>query len=300
MRQPRALLLLLSAFLTAFVVTLGHAQRAVDGAVFSGVTYLEARSLALVLGDVVTVVDDTLTWRGQEGVATFFAGSAVALLQRPGDGGPTEWPLSAPVRSVDAAVPGGEDWYLPLDAAQLLGVAAEEVGGVVTLHTPSGDRLDIVLPAAREVRPGVRERSEGIDAGAGWEVAQLGAATGVRLFAGDQSLLLLDLDMLPLAFPEATAVIDDAALRAGSDNALLLIGTALAEGQISTSVAFEQDGRRLEVEAPYRVHVYQGDPAAVGPGNEVAAVVLLPATFSLYRPVAVTWSGVEATVTFRR
>jgi len=53
-------------------------------------------------------------------------------------------------------------------------------------------------------------------------------------------------------------------------------------------------------ESPYRVHVFRGDPAALAPGREVVAVVLLPATFSLYRPLAVSWAGVEATVTLRR
>ena len=281
------------AFLT--LLSLAQAQKTVEGAVVAGVTYVESRSLALALGDVVTVTGGTMTWRGNEGVATFFVGSSVALLQRPGDGGPTEWPLSASVyiEYLPDGAADGSGWYLPLDAVQLLGVAAEERGGAFTLHAPDGSRLDIALPT-------VLIPEDGSGADTAWEPAQLGAATGVRLFDGDQSLLLLDLDMLPLAFPEATEVIDDAALRAGSDHALLLIGTTLVDGTLSTTMAFEQDGRRLEVAAPYRVHVYQGDPEDVGPGREVAAVVLLPATFSLYEPLSVSWSGVQATFTFRR
>lgn len=302
-----------AAVLLVLAFALAQAQGTVDGLEVAGVMYVEAGSLAFALGDVVTVTDETLTWRGEEGVATFFAGSSVALLQRPGDGGPTEWPLSAPVFVAAAAARGdppdsvGEPpvatgrvaaawdrgWYLPLDAVQLLGVAAEESAGEVVLYSPDGATLKIVLP-----KPAVAVA--GPDAGTGWEVAQLGAATGLRLFAHDQSLLLLDLDLLPLAFPEATAVIDDAAVRAGNDHVLLLMGTSLAEGALSTAVAFEQSGRRLEVGAPYRVHVYRGDVGAVGPGHEVAAVVLLPATFSLYEPLNVSWSGVEATITFRR
>ena len=274
-------------------MNLVQAQKTVEGAFLDGVTYVEARSRARGRGAGVTVTGEKLTWRGHEGIATFFDGSSVALLQRPGDGDPTEWPLSAPVYTDVPSAAEGSGWFLPLDAVQLLGVAAEERGGPVTLYAPDGSRLDIALPP-------VMVPSTGPDAGTAWEPAQMGAASGVRLFDHDQSLLLLDLDMLPLAFPEATDVIDDAALRAGNDHALLLIGTALVDGALSTTMAFEQAGRRLEVGAPYRVHVYKGDPEAVGPGREVAAVVLLPATFSLYEPLSVSWSGVQATFTFRR
>ncbi len=291
MRLPAARM---AAVLLAITLQLARAQGTVDGLDVAGVTYVEAGSLAFALGDVVTVTDETLTWRGEEGVATFFEGSSVALLQRPGDAGPTEWPLSAAVFAAGGSSGvGGVGWYLPLDAVQLLGVAAEESAGEMILYAPNGARLDIVLP-----RPEVDVA--GPDAGTGWELAQLGAATGLRLFSHDQSLLLLDLDLLPLAFPEATEVIDDAALRAGKDHVLLLVGTSLTDGALSTAVAFEQSDRRLEVAAPYRVHVYRGDPGAVGPGHDLAAVVLLPATFSLYEPLSVSWSGVEATITFRR
>lgn len=287
MRQALALLL---AFLS-----LALAQGTVEGEVIASVTYVEAHSLAMVLGDVVTVTGKTLTWRGREGVATFFDGSSVALLQRPGDGGPTEWPLSAAVRAdrPESGGVGGSGWYVPLDAVQLLGVATQERDGEVILYAPDGSRLEVVVPPAPQ-------QLAGPDAGTAWEPVQLGAATGVRLFSHEQSLLLLDLDLLPLAYPEAMDVIDDAAHRAGDDHALLLIGAALTEGQLSTAITFGQDGRHLEVAAPYRFHVFRGDPGAIGPGQEVAAVVLLPATFSLYRPLSVSWSGVEATITFRR
>ncbi len=291
MRLPAARM---AAVLLAITLQLARAQGTVDGLDVAGVTYVEAGSLAFALGDVVTVTDETLTWRGEEGVATFFEGSSVALLQRPGDAGPTEWPLSAAVFAAGGSSGvGGVGWYLPLDAVQLLGVAAEESAGEMILYAPNGARLDIVLP-----RPEVDVA--GPDAGTGWELAQLGAATGLRLFSHDQSLLLLDLDLLPLAFPEATEVIDDAALRAGQAHVFLPAGPAPTGGARSAGGGGEQSDRRLEVAAPYRVHVYRGDPGAVGPGHDLAAVVLLPATFSLYEPLSVSWSGVEATITFRR
>jgi len=42
-----------------------------------------------------------------------------------------------------------------------------------------------------------------------------------------------------------------------------------------------------------------GAAAVVVVAALVAAVVLLPSTFSLYRPLTVSWAGVEATVTLR-
>jgi hypothetical protein len=277
----------LAASLALCMAVLACAQRTVEGEVRGGAVYVDAASLAVALGHVVTSDGPTLTWRGPEGVVTFFGGSSEVLLQRPGDGGPQEWSLAAPA----VAGPGGgaAGWLLPLDAVQLLGVAAEETPDGAALHGPGGETILLTLPA-----PAL---ATGYGA---WEPVSLGAAAGVRFFSGDQSLLLLDLDLLPLAYPEATAAVDEAAARAGSDNALLLVASALVTGELDTELTFSQDGRELAVRAPYRVHVFRGDPAALAPGAEVVAVVLLPQTFSLYRPLTVSWAGVEATVTLRR
>ena len=283
----------LAAFLALSLAAVATGQRPVTGALRGGVTYVEASSLSVALGHVVTADGGTLTWRGGEGVATFFAGSADALLQRPGDGGPSEWALSAPVvleRGAAGAAPGPAGWLLPLDAVQLLGVAAEERPGGAVLIGPGGEELVVAVPAPPAVSGG----------GSDWEPVALGAASGLRFFAADQSLLLLDLDLLPLAYPDAMTAVDEAAARAGSDNALLLVAASLSPTELDTTISFAQDGRELTVRAPYRVHVFRGDPSALAPGAEVAAVVLLPATFSLYRPLTVSWAGVEATVTLRR
>src|SRR5690606_34617863 len=87
----------LAVFLALSLAAYGLAQRTVTGAVRGGFTYVEASSLAVALGHVVTADAATLPWRGAEGVVTFFAGSSEALLQHPGDGGPQEWSLGAPV-----------------------------------------------------------------------------------------------------------------------------------------------------------------------------------------------------------
>src|SRR5690606_10457743 len=267
----------LAAFLALSLAAVATGQRPVTGALRGGVTYVEASSLSVALGHVVIADGGTLTWRGGEGVATFFAGSADALLQRPGDGGPSEWALSAPVElergaaraapapagsllpldpaqllaaaadDAPGAGPGPAGWLLPLDAVQLLGVAAEERPGGAVLIGPGGEELVVAVPAPPAVSGG----------GSDWEPVALGAASGLRFFAADQSLLLLDLDLLPLAYPDAMTAVDEAAARAGSDNALLLVAASLSPTELDTTISFAQDGRELTVRAPYRVHVFR-------------------------------------------
>jgi len=292
-RLPARLLLAAVAWATS----LAGAQQ-VAGIERFGAPYVEAHGLALQLGDVVTVMDGVLTWRGSEGVATFFLGTAEALTQRPGDGGPSEWALSAPV-----VVEGGS-WYLPLDALQLLGVAVEEIPAEgarsITLHGPNGVSYRVAFLApepagAAAAPPGVAAPDEG-----GWELDSLAGVPVLRFFlAGQLSLLLLDLDLAPLAFPELTEVIDAAAAAAGSDHALLLVVAALVESEWQASISFAQDGKELEVRHPYRLRLHLGSEATVGPAAPAAGVVLLPSTFSLYRPMQVQWAGVRGTVTFR-
>lgn len=301
-RFSRPLLTGLAALLPLLAGT-ADAQGPVLGWDEPGVRYVEAASLALAMGDVATVDGDVLTWRGAEGIATFFFGSSQALLQAPGSGGPDEWSLSAPVLRAGAAelarlaTPPPEHaaagWLLPLDAVQLLGVATDNAGGLTLLHLPNELTAALLLPTPAAQTPRA--------AGATWETTEVGGSLALRIYANDRlSLLLLDLDLTPLAFPEVTSLVDAAAARIGSDHALLLVVSALDETAWEGRMLFEQEGRVLEVRHPYRLRVYRGSADSVGPDEPAAAVVMLPASFSLYRPLTVSWAGVEATVTFRR
>ncbi len=302
-RFSRPLLAGLAALLS-LLVGAAEGQGAVLGWDEPGVRYVEAASLAVAMGDVATVDGDVLTWRGAEGIATFFLGSSQALLQAPGSGGPDEWSLSAPVLRARAAElarlamsppeHAAAGWLLPLDAVQLLGVATDNAGGLTLLHLPNELTAVLLLPTPAVQMPSAV-------AGATWETTEVGGSLALRIYANDRlSLLLLDLDLTPLAFPEVTSVVDAAAARIGSDHALLLVVSALDETAWEGRMLFEQEGRVLEVRHPYRLRVYRGSADSVGPDEPAAAVVMLPASFSLYRPLTVSWAGVEATVTFRR
>lgn len=270
----------------------------IAGDVVAGATYIGAGALATALGDVVTAAGGVLTWRGAEGVATFFLGSADALLQRPQDGGPDEWALSAPpLLSAGGVATDPFDWLLPLDAVQLLGVATTAIDEQVYLYLPGGAVATVAVGSTGgSDQPGLPDMDSGSS-----EVTAVAGVPALRFFVGDDlSLLLLDLDLAPLAYPELTAVVDAAAAKAGGDQALLALVTSLGQRDWSTSLTFAQGDQRVEVRSPFRFHLYLGAASAVSPQAPVAGVILLPAAFSLYKPIAVSWAGQTATVTFRR
>lgn len=335
--RRRALALLVLAVLSAP----SAAAQSVAGELVDGVPYLDLASLAHHLGVVMTAMDDVATWRGAAGVATFFRDSADALIQRPGDAGPADQVLAAPV------LLRAGTWLVPLDAAPLLGVdavvsrslaggdgaaggAEEGAAGGAEQGAGSGASLPVdaaavgiavrlVLPDGRELtveledpsRPPATDAAGASSMGAAvapaargvaWEVSDIGPSVpALRFFAGDAvSLLLVDLDLAPLAFPEWTAVVDAAADEAGADHALLLLVTALEPASWQPSLRFTQDGRVLEARHPYRLRLHLGNAGSVAPGAPVAGVVLLPASFSLYRPLEVAWQGATGVITFRR
>jgi hypothetical protein len=270
---------------------------AIGGHLIAGVTYLDAGALATALGDVVTAAGGVLTWRGAAGVATLFLGSADALLQRPLTGGPDDWALSAPPLLTSAgAASDPSAWLLPLDAVQLLGVTATALGDQVYLQFPDGTLLAVMFGS-----DGTSDQPASADEpGGSSELSAVAGVPALRFFLDDElSMVLLDLDLAPLAYPELTTVIDAAAARAGGDQALLALVTSLSQREWPTSLVFEQDDLSIEVRSPYRFHLYLGDDSSVSPEAPVAGVVLLPPAFSLYRPIMVSWAGLTATVTFR-
>lgn len=261
--------------------------------------YLELQSLARALGVVTSADGDVLTWRGAGGPVTLFAGSPDALTQ--GAHGPTEVSLSAPV------LMGAAAWYVPLDALPLLGVEVPgQTARPAQLALPDGRQLELGYVAAAELGLAPSAAASAapppIAGLASWEEVEAPLA-GVRFFDGEGvSLLLVDLALVPLAAPELTSAVDravDRAQEAGSDHVLLLLVTALAERPWEARLTFEQEGRRLEIAAPYRLLVQEGG-ATVSPDAPAVAAVLLPPAFSLYRPMRVTWAGTEASVRFRR
>ncbi len=298
-RAAPALVLLLALAASGAQSPLGRSLRAARSV---GTLYVELTTLARAIGAVATSDGAALTFRGAEGVVTFFAGSSDALQQRPGDPGPVEVSLSAPVLEVDS------DWWAPLSALDLLGVAPAPnatPSGTTDAVTAGGEEFQLALEPFPGAQAPARVAAEGDD-GAPWETDVLpGDVPVLRFFDGDVSLSLLDLALLPIARPDLTravdAVLDEAAQAAGAgDNLLLLQVVALTEAAWEPALRFSQGDRELEVRYPYRLLVVSGGADSVGPEGPVAGVVLLPAGFDLYAPLQVEWRGTHAVVTFRR
>lgn len=201
---------------------------------------------------------------------------------------PRELGFAAPVRRIDGA------WYLPLDAFEAIGLRVAEEA----LVGPGGLRLELAPAPAAPTRA-VDGRSEVADLGHGVQV--------LRFFVGDAegedpqvSLMLADLDLLPLVLPEDRAAVDAAVDEVGADKPLLLVVSARSAAPWSSPLRFTQGELALEVRYPYRMRLVFGDPARVAPGAPVAALVLLPPAFNLYRPMRVEWQGSSGEITFRR
>lgn len=290
MRAPRTLVL---ALLLPLLATAAAQAVVALPALERGGVLVEAGALARALGVVATASDGVLTWRGATGLVTFFAGSSDVLAQAPGAAAPTDVSLPTPV------VREADGWYLPLAALPLLGLEPPGEARPALLTLPD----ERALPLAYRAEPRAAAQRPPPPGHAGAEPAEAPLA-GVRFFDGaGASLLLLDLALVPLAAPGLTVDVDralDRAGAAGSDHVLLLLVTATAELPWEAALAFEQDGRRLEARHPYRLLVERGSAERVAPGAPVVGAVLLPASFSLYRPLRVEWAGQAAEVRFRR
>lgn len=311
MRAPLTTRLLLALLLASLTPTYSQEAATVSAYEQGAGVYVEVTSLARALGVVVQQDGSALTWRGADGPIILFAGSPDALVQFPGDAGPTDVALAAPVQLRAGS------WFVPLDALPLLGIQVPSFGGRPDYLTlPDGRQVALVYQP-----PGAEGGSQGgVDGAppeastdgthvpgttgrASWEPAEAPLA-GVRFFDGDGvSLLLVDLALVPLAAPVLTGDVDDAidrARAAGNDHVLLLMVTSVAELPWTARLVFTQDDRRIEVGPPYRMLIEAGTAGAASPGSPVIGAVLLPPSFSLYRDMLVEWAGVQAVVRFRK
>jgi len=245
---------------------------------------VDLTALSQRYGWSVSVFDGSITVRTGTGILTVFADSPDALWQRAGDVEPATVPLSMPPRETDAG------WFVPEDMLQVLDI--EVVNEAVSVP---GGLAPLSFPPTATV-------------GDGFEVARLGSGMiALRFFgsgtAGSDtvSLLLSDLALLALVVPEQRDVLDrllvDGPL--ANDHPLLVTVTAVAPADWEPAFVFEQGDIRFEVRYPFRVQVVSGSFERVTPDAPAVGVVLLPARFSLDRPMTVRWSGVTAEVTFR-
>lgn len=226
----------------------------------------------------------SLTIRTDTGILTVFDGSPDALWQVAGSRDPATVPLSTPPRSTPSA------WWVPEDLLQLLEIETTESSVAV----PGGFAPLAFPPQAQ--------------AGAGFEIAPLGSGmVGLRFYGAGPtgpdtiSLMLSDLTLLALVVPAQRELLDRVLSEdpLATEHPLLVTVTAVASSTWETSLVFEQGDLRFEAKHPFRFQLVSGSPDRVTPAEPVVGVVLLPARFSLERPLTVNWQGVAGEVTFR-
>lgn len=272
------------------------------------------------LGQAVTAFGSSLTVRSGFGNLTLWLDSREALWLPQGAVEPEILELPFPVHEA------GDTLWAPVEVLTLM--EATISGQVVIM--PDRTRLVLALPAAAadiRANPEPPDSSPGATAppadglsgdagaqpgagsgpglpGAGlrdWEPVRLeNSVPGLRLYSGSQSLLLLDMGLLGLAFPESRAQFDAFLAQAGTERPLYFVLTSSEHGPWDARFEFSQDGLNTVAEPPYDVVLLEGDLESVGPGATVSGVILLPSATNLRQPLQVEWQQVTAQIVFRR
>jgi hypothetical protein len=244
----------------------------------AGVLYISLSDVAKQLGYSVSEGSGSLTIRFGDTVLTFFAGSPDITLNGSDD-------------TLSSSVSKSGDWFAPDDALSFLNVALE--GDSLVL--PDGHRVALDFPAARASFGSSR-----------WEQVDLGnSVTGVSFYmsgsTGEEtvSILMLDLKLLALAFPDQQKALDAVSSKFMKGKPIYFLVTALAPSAWESSFTLEQQGRVLQYGGS-SVSLLEGDPTTVSPEVPVSGVLVLPDWVNLRQPITVTWSGITASVQFRR
>lgn len=249
----------------------------------AGILYLAWSELAARLGYSTSGSEASLVVRTPGGILTVFAGSSEVLWSAPGQG-EAELSLAAPVVQREGR------WWVPEDLLATLELTVSE--GALT--TRDGRRLPLETLAAA---PSAAAETALVDLG--------NRVTGLAFYAPGAagpdtlSLLVLDAGLLALVRPEAQAALDAAEARFGDAHLLYFVVTALAEAGWTPQFVLEQSSARLELNYPFAVSLFSGDPARVTPEAPVSGVIVLPPSVNLRAPLTLVWQGLSGEVRFR-
>lgn len=259
---------------------------AVPALKLAGTTYVSLSDVARLMGYSVTAEADNLTVRAPAGVLTVFSGTPDVIWTPRGEE-KRDLSLPAPVVRQKGA------WYAPADLFALLSMRVEGE----TLVLPDGERRALELPL--DLPEALRgSRSEQVALGN--EVEALALYADGSAGADTLGLLLLDVGLLALAFPEQRRELDTFVAGLESGKVLYFIVTAVEETPWETSLVFRQGGERFEARYPYSLSILEGDAGSVSPTTPVSGVVLLPDAFNLREPLTVEWGEVSSSFRFRR
>ncbi len=262
-----------------FICSLATAQnvsaRRVAGAVYVSLTDVTTR-----LGYSVSEGDGSFTVRFNNTVLTFFANSPDITVNG------EENTLSS------SAFEEKNEWFAPDDALSFLNVTLNGT----SLSFPDGATAALEFPT--NLTTVASAHSATVDLG--------NSVTGLAFYAagsaGDEtvSVLMLDLKLLALTFPEQQKQFDAVSSKFTKGKPIYFLVTALADSSWQSSFTIEQNGRVLQYQAGSSLSLLEGDPNTVTPTTPVSGVLVLPDWVNLRQPVTVTWSGITASVQFRR
>lgn len=237
---------------------------------------LSLTQLAREFGQVPTEVGDSVTLRLPEGVLTLWEGNS-ALLWFPSNGESVETRLARPTSFSDG------HWWV---SAQLARVLGGSISGR-TLLLPGRARLLLDLPAAHT------------STGGSQQLSLPNSVQALSLTSGDQTLLLVDLSLLGLAYPDQQVKIDGFIAALGGQHALYFVLTTQTESSWEASFTVEQGGALLELQHPWDVAVLAGNEQLVTPAQPVSGVLLLPPSVNLRAALTVKWQDTAGATAFR-
>jgi hypothetical protein len=245
----------------------------------AGALYVSLSDVATRLGYSVSESAGSFTVRFDTTVLTVFANSPDITVNGAED------TLSS------SAFEEKNEWFAPDDALSFLNVTLNGT----SLNLPNGGTAMLEFPPASVTFGSARS-----------EVVDLGnSVTGVSFYAsgsaGEEtiSVLMLDLKLLALAFPDQQKALDAVSSKFTTGKPIYFLVTALAPSAWESSFTLEQQGRVLQYGGS-SLSLLEGDPNTVTPSTPVSGVLVLPDWVNLRQPVTVTWSGITASVQFRR
>jgi hypothetical protein len=262
-----------------FLGTLASAQT-ISARRVAGAVYISLSDVTTKLGYSVSESTGSFTIRFDTTVLTLFANSPDITLNG------EENTLSS------SAFEERNEWFAPDDALSFLNVTLNGS----TVNFPDGRTAPLEFPSA-SIAIG-SSRSTTVDLG--------NSVTGVAFYASGSagnetvSVLMLDLKLLALAFPEQQREFDAVSSKFTKGKPIYFLVTTLADSPWQSSFTIEQNGRVLQYQAGSSLSLLEGDPNTVTPSTPVSGVLVLPDWVNLRQSVNVTWSGITASVQFRR
>ena len=252
-----------------------------------GFDYIALAEVARLEGFPVSQDTTSVSVQSPAGVLVVFADSPDVSWRPSSSGGGGEMGLSVPV------ITRSGTWYVPPDAVELLG--ATVVGN--TLQLTNGRQVAVDYRSSNTLQTRVG-RSEQVDLGNNVAALALYAPGGAG--ADSLSMLLADIGILSLAFPEQRREFDGVLNQFTDARPLFFSVTAVAASAWQSEVTFQQQGRRFIATNPDTLVILSGDGNRVSPEQPVTGVILLPTSFDLRRPMNVRWQDASTAMQFRQ